>query len=341
MSAELRTAIAALVHKRDLSQVEMRAAMQAILAGEATPAEIAGLAVAMRMKGETTEELFAAADVMRQHSVKVDLGAGTIVDTCGTGGDGAGSFNVSTAAAIVVAACGVTVAKHGNRAVSSQCGSADVLEALGITLDVPEERLRQQAMCNHICFMFAPVYHPSLRHAAVPRRELGIRTFFNLLGPLTNPAGANCQLLGVYDAARLRQMAEVLARLGSRRAWVVHGHGGIDEMSASGPTQVVELSQGSLRSFELFPHNFGFEAVEHSAISGGDAKRNAEIIINVLHGVDDAYRRVVLINAAGALLAAGECDNPQQGVQRAAEAIDSGAAWTCLQEWIRLSHSTP
>lgn len=340
MSAEVRAAIAVVVQGHDLSHAQMSAAMQAILGGEATPAAIAGLAVAMRIKGETTEELFAAAEVMRQHSVKVELGSGRIVDTCGTGGDDSGTFNVSTAAAIVVAACGVTVAKHGNRAVSSRCGSADVLEGLGLTLDVPAERLREQARRNHICFMFAPIYHPAMRHAAVPRKELGIRTFFNLLGPLTNPAGANCQLLGVYDAARLQQMAEVLARLGSERAWVVHGHGGMDEISASGPTQIVELSKGNLRTFDVSPADFGLDAVEQSAITGGDAKRNAEIIVNVLKGTDDAYRRVVLINAAGALCAAGECDNPQQGVQRAIQAIDSGAAWTCLQEWIRLSHQS-
>lgn len=341
MSAEVRAAIAVVVQGRDLSHAQMSAAMQAILGGEATPAAIAGLAVAMRIKGETTEELFAAAEVMRQHSVKVELGSGRIVDTCGTGGDDSGTFNVSTAAAIVVAACGVTVAKHGNRAVSSRCGSADVLEALGVTLDVPAERLREQVLRNHICFMFAPIYHPAMRHAAVPRKELGIRTFFNLLGPLTNPAGANCQLLGVYDATRLHQMAEVLARLGSQRAWVVHGHGGMDEISASGPTQVVKLANGNLQTFDLLPADFGIDTVEPSAIAGGDAKRNAEIIVHVLKGADDAYRHVVLINAAGALCAAGECDNPKEGVQRAMQAIDSGAAWTCLQEWIRSSHQSP
>ncbi len=334
----VREAILTVVKGHDLSLAEMRAAMQAMLSGESTPAQIAGLAIALRMKGESTEELVAAAQVMREHSVRVHLDPPVIVDTCGTGGDSSGTFNVSTAAAIVVAACGVTVAKHGNRSVSSQCGSADLLEALGVAVEPPVEQLAEHAMRGHICFMFAPRHHPAMRHAAVPRQELGLRTFFNLLGPLTNPAGANHQLLGVYDPGRIHQMAEVLSRLGSHRAWVVHGDGGLDEISVSGTTHVAELADGKIRSFEITPLDFGMQPLPVEQLQGGDAKRNAEILHSVFRGDRSAYRLAVVLNAAGALHVAEKAQTLKEAATQAERAIDSGNARACLEQWIHMTH---
>lgn len=340
MSPEVRKAVRRIADGHDLTEPEMRVAMHAILRGEATDVQIAALAVALHMKRETADELYAAASVMREHSVKLTLPPGTVIDTCGTGGDGLGVFNVSTATAIVVAACGVTVAKHGNRSISSKCGSADVLEALGVAIDTPIDRLAEHISRLNICFMFAPNHHPALRHAALPRKELGIRTFFNLVGPLSNPANATCHLLGVHDVGRLEQMAQVLHRLGCHRAWVVHGQDGLDEISMSGPTFVIEVIDGKLRRFEIAPHDFGMTPIAVEALRGGDALRNAEIIREILRGEKSAHRAAVLVNAAGALCVAGTCQTPKEGVARASNAIDSGAAERCLKDWIRMTQQT-
>ena len=285
MSEVVRDALSRVLDGEELAPAAMEAAMDSILAGEATPAQIAGLAIALRMRGETTAELAAAARAMRRRVAAPDLGtSGVLLDTCGTGGDGAGTFNVSTTCALVVAACGVRVAKHGNRAVSSRSGSADVLEALGIRVDAPHPEVVRHLRELGIAFFFAPAYHAALKHAASARRELGVRTFFNLLGPLVNPARATHQLLGVYDPARLRTVAEVLALLGLEGAWVVHGHGGLDEISPSGATRVARLHAGRVVEEELVPSDFGLDSVPQDGIAGGDATHNALLLRSVLGG---------------------------------------------------------
>jgi anthranilate phosphoribosyltransferase len=323
-----RAVVEALAHAVDGDDVDeglMEEAMEAILAGEASEAEIAGLAVALRMKGETTDEIAAAARVMRRRCVRVELATRpdeVVVDTCGTGGDGTGSFNVSTAAAFVVASAGVKVAKHGNRAVSSRSGSADVLEALGARLDVsPAEVASSVAECG-IGFLFAPSHHGALRHAAPVRRALGLRTFFNLLGPLSNPAGATHQLVGVYDGRRLRQIAEVLGRLGVRGAWVVHGEGGLDEISPTGPSRVAVLAVGP------------------EGIVGGDARENAEILERIFSGEPVLQRAAVVLNAASALLAAGVSVSPMEAASRVRRAIDEGRAAAVLQDFLAHNRRT-
>ena len=327
-------AIARAVSGSPLDGALMEGAMEAILAGEATPAQIAALAVALRMRGETAEELTAAARVMRRRAVPLALSADRLLDTCGTGGDGAGTFNISTVSAIVVAACGVPVAKHGNRAVSSRSGSADVLEALGVRLEAEPAEVARTLDALGITFLFAPAFHGALKHAAPVRRELGLRTFFNLLGPLANPASATHQLLGVYDPARVRQIAEVLGALGVRGAWVVHGHGGLDEVSPSGPTHVAVLSNGAVAERTLEPRDFGLEPVALDALAGGDASENARIARAILEGEHGPPRTAVVINAAAALCAAGEMDDLREARERAEEAIDRGAALALLERWI-------
>jgi anthranilate phosphoribosyltransferase len=318
-------AIAAVVEGRALDAEAMNAAMEEILGGEATPSQIAAFAIALRMRGETAEELTVAARALRRHCAPLALG-GPLLDTCGTGGDGAGTFNISTVSAIVVAACGVRVAKHGNRAVSSKCGSADVLEALGVKLDAPGT-----LDTLGITFLFAPAFHGALKHAAPVRRELGLRTFFNLLGPLANPASASHQLLGVYDPRRVRQIAEVLGRLGSTAAWVVHG-GGLDEISPCGPTNVAMLREGSIDERTIEPRDFGVAPVPIDEIAGGDPAANADIARRVLAGHHDAARTAVVINAAAALAVMGERDL-DAAARRAERAIDSGAASSLLERW--------
>ncbi|MCZ7684363.1 MAG: anthranilate phosphoribosyltransferase [Sandaracinaceae bacterium] len=327
-------AITRAVSGEPLEGALMEGAMEAILAGSASPAQIAALAVALRMKGETAEELGAAARVLRRRAVPLALERERLLDTCGTGGDGAGTFNISTVCAIVVAACGVPVAKHGNRAVSSRSGSADVLEALGVPLDPDPAAAARTLDRLGIAFLFAPAFHGALKHAAPVRRELGLRTFFNLLGPLANPAGATHQLLGVYDPARVRQIAEVLGALGVRGAWVVHGHGGLDEVSPSGPTRVAVLSGGLVAERTVEPADFGLDAVPLASIAGGDARENARIARAVLSGERGPARAAVVINAAAALCAAGETDDLHEARARAERAIDAGAALALLDRWI-------
>ncbi len=334
MSA-LADALARVVRGEVLDAAAMEAAMEEILSGEAGAARIAGLAVALRMRGETPAELIAAARVLRRRAVPLPVRPGErLLDTCGTGGDGAGTFNISTTSALVIAACGVKVAKHGNRAVSSRAGSADVLEALGVPLEQAPEAASASLDRLGIAFLYAPSFHGALRHAAPVRRELGMRTFFNLLGPLANPAGASHQLLGLYDPARVRSIAEVLAGLGVEGAWVVHGEGGLDEVSPSGPTRVAVLAHGAVAERVVEPRDFGLEPVPLEGLAGGDARRNAAILRAVLAGEPGPPRAAVIVNAAAGLAAAGAQDDLRASAERAAAAIDRGDARVLLERWI-------
>jgi anthranilate phosphoribosyltransferase len=335
----MREVLEELVQGRELSAAAMEAAIESIFTGAATPAQIAALLIALRMKGESAGELAAAARVMRRHALPVKTsGKGPLLDTCGTGGDGSGSFNVSTAAAIVVAACGVRVAKHGNRAASSKSGSADVLEALGIDLTQSAELIGKSIDGIGIGFMFARSHHPAMKHAAPVRAELGVRTLFNFLGPLSNPAGATHQLLGVGDGSKLRLMADVLRLLGAEGAWVVHGHGGLDEISVSGETRVIELKNGDLQERTVTPEDFGVERSATDALRGGDAAENAQMMRDLFAGERGAHyaakRDAVVVNAGAALCVAGAASSPREGAARAAQALDSGAASAKLAEWI-------
>jgi anthranilate phosphoribosyltransferase len=322
----IRTAIARAILGHDLPPELARASMEQILDGEATPAQVGGLAVALRMKGETPEEIAAMAEAMRLRVPPIRTKRAPLLDTCGTGGDNAGTFNISTTSAIVVASCGVAVAKHGNRAVSSRAGSADVLEALGVGLDLTPESAARSLDVLGISFLFAPNYHAALRHAARPRRELGVRTVLDLLGPLTNPAGARRQLVGVFANRLVRRIAEVLRILGSERAWVVHGLDGLDELTVFGPSHVAELRNGEIREFELDPVPLGLAHTDREGIAGGDAAANAACIRGVLTGGRGAARDIVVLNAGAALVVAGVAHEVAEGVARAQEAIDSGQA---------------
>ncbi len=338
-AAALASAIAAVSAGDALSEDEAHAAMSAIMDGEATPAQISALVVGMRMRGETACEIVGFARAMRERAVAVRPAVERYIDTCGTGGDGLRTFNISTTAAFVVAGAGVPVAKHGNRAVSSAAGSADVLEALGVDVALgPVEMARCVDECG-VGFLFAPSLHASMRHAAAPRREIGIRTVFNILGPLTNPAGARRQLIGVYDPALVPLIAEVAGRLGAERALVVHGHPGMDEVSASGPTVVAEydVAAGGVRAFEVTPEEVGIARGTIAEIEGGDAEENAAIARAVLDGGHGAPRDVVLMNAAAALMAAGEVADLAEGVVRARESIDSGRARGALESLAAVS----
>jgi len=322
----IQTAIARAVAREDLSRDAARSAMEQILAGEATPAQIAALAVALRMKGETPDEIAGMAEAMRRRVPPLHTRRSPLLDTCGTGGDNAGTFNISTTVAIVTASCGVAVAKHGNRAVSSRTGSADVLESLGVRIDLTPENAARSLDVLGITFLFAPNYHTALRHASGPRREIGVRTVFNVLGPLTNPAGASRQLLGVFADTLVRPVADVLARLGSERAWVVHGRDGLDELTVFDRTHVAELSGGSVREFEVDPAELGLAHQDRAGVAGGDAATNAARVRAVLGGEKGAARDVVVLNTAAALVVAGVVSDLKAGVAKAAAAIDSGAA---------------
>ncbi len=328
----IQSAIGRAVMKDDLTRDLARAAMEQILAGEATPAQISALAVALRMKGETPDEIAGMAEAMRRRVAPIRTRRSPLLDTCGTGGDNAGTFNISTTVAIVTASCGVAVAKHGNRAVSSRTGSADVLETLGVPIDLTPESAGRSLDILGITFLFAPNYHTALRHAAVPRREIGVRTVFNVLGPLTNPAGATRQLLGVYTDTLVRPVAEVLRELGSERAWVVHGRDGLDELTVFGRSHVAELRDGEIREFDIDPATLGLAHTERTSVGGGDAAANAARIRAVLAGEKGAARDIVVLNTAAALVVAGVVDGIADGVARAGQAIDSGKAREKLAE---------
>ncbi|MDR7446799.1 MAG: anthranilate phosphoribosyltransferase [Armatimonadota bacterium] len=327
----IREAIARIVDGASLTAEEAAAVMGEIMDGQATPAQIGALITALRMKGETPEEIAGFAVAMRQRAHRIEPQVPTFVDVVGTGGDRSGTFNISTVAAFVVAGAGVPVAKHNNRAVSSRCGSADLLEALGVPADVEPERARRAIEEVGIGFLFAPRFHPAMRHAAGPRREVGIRTVFNVLGPLTNPAGARHQVVGVYHASLVEPVARVLQQLGTRHAFVVHGDG-MDELAPSGPSYVAEVREGQVRTFELQPEDAGLPRHPAQAVRGGEASQNARLALSVLRGEPGAHRDVVLLNAAAALVAAGTCSDLRQGAERAAESIDRGAALGKLEQ---------
>ena len=332
----MKRAIQHLIDGNHLTEAEASDVMRQIMEGQATDAQIAALAVALRMKGETVEEITGFARIMREYAVHVPVHTDkVIVDTCGTGGDSLKTFNVSTAAALVVAADGrLAVAKHGNRAATSKCGSADVLEALGVKLDLPPEHLGKCIEEVGIGFLFAPSMHPSFRYAAGPRKEIGIRTIFNLLGPLTNPAGAPVQLIGVYDAAVCETLALVLRNLGSQRALLVHGVDGLDELSTLGATAVSELRNGQVTSYTLDPEwDLGIARATIEHIAGCESPtENADILLHILKGKDRGPRRdIVLLNAAGVLLVAGVEEDLEAGMERAAALIDSGASLAALE----------
>ena len=328
----IQSAIARAVQGDHLSQELARASMEQILAGEATPAQIGALAVALRMKGETPDEIAGMAEAMRGRVPPIRTRRSPLLDTCGTGGDNAGTFNISTTVAIVTAACGVAVAKHGNRAVSSRTGSADVLESLGVRIDLTPENAARSLDVLGITFLFAPNYHTALRHASGPRREIGVRTVFNVLGPLTNPAGAGRQLLGVFSDALVHPVAQVLQRLGSERAWVVHGRDGMDELTVFAPSHVAELANGALREFDVDPAELGLAHQERTGVAGGDAPTNAARVRAVLDGAKGAARDIVVLNTAAALVVAGVSADLRAGIATAAGAIDSGAARAKLAE---------
>ncbi len=337
----IREAIDAIIsHGRSLSEDEAAAVMRDIMSGEATPAQIGAFLVALRLKGETVDEITGMARVMREHALAVPTaGLSGLVDTCGTGGAASGTFNVSTAAAFVVAAAGGRVAKHGNRAMTSACGSADALEALGAKIDLNPEQVAQCIREVGFGFMFAQTFHPAMKHVAGPRREIGIRTVFNILGPLTNPAGAAHQLLGVARPELAPLLAEALGRLGARHALVVHGHGGLDELSLSGPSTVHELRDGALREYNISTEEVGLSQAPNEAVRGGGPKENAAALRAVLDGDTGPLRDITLLNAAAALVAADLASDLKEGVSLAARAVDSGAARDKLAAFIQLTGS--
>jgi anthranilate phosphoribosyltransferase len=315
-----------LLRHEDLTSAEAAAAMDEVMAGRAAPAQLAGLLAALAMKGERPAEIVGFARTMRAHAVRLAGSPGAVFDTCGTGGDRSGTFNISTAAAIVVAACGVRVAKHGNRSVSSRCGSADVLAALGLDITAAPAVVERCLAENGIAFFFAPTFHPSMRHAAETRRDLGIRTAFNLLGPLTNPAAPARQVVGVPRPELTELIAHALRLLGTERAWVVHGSDGIDEISTAGHTKVSECREGTVHTFYIHPADFGIAPSAPGALQGGDASTNAAIIARVLGGEPGAPRDVVMLNAGAALFVAGAAETVRDGIEQAGRAIDSGSA---------------
>jgi anthranilate phosphoribosyltransferase len=337
----IQQALQRILDGHDLGRDETREVMGEIMRGEATPAQIGGFLVALRAKGETPDEIAGCAEAMREHVLPVRPQRDDLVDTAGTGGDGAQTINISTAAALVAAAAGAAVAKHGNRAVSSACGSADVLEALGFELEQPPQRIERSIDELGFGFLFAPSHHPAMRHAASVRKELATRTVFNVLGPLTNPAGARAQVVGVYSPELVRTIAEVLARLGARRAFVVHGAGGIDELSPVGTNIVCEVVDGAVHERELDPEaELGLPRCRVDELRGGAPSQNAAAIREIFAGANGGRRSAVLLNAAGAIAAAGHAEDLREGLELARRTIDSGAATERLERLIVFSRET-
>lgn len=348
----IREAIAKVVERDDLTEGEMIEVMNQIMSGECTPAQIGAFITALRMKGETVEEITGAARVMRERATPIRVGRNvldidrddinidqeTILDVVGTGGDGTNTFNVSTTVAFVVSACGVKVAKHGNRSVSSACGSADVLEKLGINLDVTPETVEKCIREIGIGFLFAPALHGAMKFAIGPRREIGIRTIFNILGPLTNPAGADCQVMGVYRADLVEKLAGVLHRLGCRHGFVVHGSDGMDEMTVTGETLVAEVTTEGVKLSSIVPEQLGLTRCPMASLKGGDAAANALIVRSILAGEQGPRRDIVLLNAAFALLAADKAASAAEGIAMAAEAIDSGRALAQMEKLAEMTN---
>jgi anthranilate phosphoribosyltransferase len=337
----IQNVITRLLDGKQLARAEARAVMGEIMRDEATPAQISSFLVALRAKGETADEIAGCAEAMREHVLPVRPRRDDLVDTAGTGGDGARTINISTAAALVAAAAGAAVAKHGNRAVSSACGSADVLESLGFALEQEPDRIARSIDDLGFGFLFAPAHHPAMRHAAPVRKELATRTVFNVLGPLTNPAGARAQVVGVYSPELVRTIAEVLASLGARHAFVVHGAGGIDELSPVGPNLVCEVVEGAVHERELDPEaELGLPRCEIDELRGGAPDENAAAIREVFAGADGGRRSAILLNAAAAIAAGGQAADLREGLELAREAIDSGAAAERLEQLIAFSRET-
>ena len=333
----IQNAIERIINRENLTEEEAAQLMAQLMEGEATDAQIGALLTAARMKGETADEIAGFARAMRRKATRVETSREPLIDTCGTGGDGSHTFNISTTAAFIAAGAGAAVAKHGNRSVSSRCGSSNVLEALGVRIDAPPERVGQCIDEVGIGFLFAPTFHSAMRHVAGPRREMGVRTFFNIVGPMTNPADAKRQLLGVFDGAWTEPMATALGKLGSERAMVVHGAGGLDEISTTGPTRVSELRNGAVETYEMEPLEYGIRRAEMSDLKGGDADENARILRAVLDGEEGPARGIAVLNAAAALKTAGVADSVKEGIERARESIRSGAAKGALEGLIRAS----
>ncbi|WAC06442.1 MAG: anthranilate phosphoribosyltransferase [Thermodesulfobacteriota bacterium] len=334
----IKEAIEKAIILQNFSEQEMSEIMEEIMEGKATPAQIGALLTALRIKGEAIAELTGAARAMRRHAIFIDAASNNILDTCGTGGDKSNTFNISTTVAFVAAGGGLTVAKHGNRSVSSKCGSADLLEELGVNIQADPEILEQCIREIGIGFLFAPKLHGAMKYAGQVRREIGIRTIFNMLGPLTNPAGATCQVLGVYAAGLTEMFASVLKNLGTKKALVVHGADGLDEITLRGETRVTELSAGQIKTYNLNPRTFFDKTYSPDDFRGGDPKENARITKAILAGEKGAPRDIVLINAAAALLAGETVSNLTQGIKRAEEIIDSGEAAKKLKQLIELSN---
>lgn len=339
MTMDLPQAIRAMTERRDLSAADMESVMRAIMTGQATPAQIGGFLIGLRMKGETVEEIAAAAQVMRELAAKVQVSGAHVVDTCGTGGDGASTFNISTASALVTAAAGAKVAKHGNRSVSSSSGSADVLEAAGVNLDLSPEQVARCVEEIGVGFLFAPRHHSAMKHAIGPRKEMGVRTLFNLLGPLTNPAAAPNQVLGVFSSDWVEPLAHVLQRLGSRHVLVVHAEDGLDEISIGAPTQVAELKNGEITDYCIEPEFYGMDRSDVSTLAVKDAEASLAMIRGVLDDQAGPARDIVCLNAGAAIYAADLVDSLEEGVRRASEVIASGAARAKLEELVRLTQS--
>jgi len=338
MGLSIKEAIKRVVLGGSLTEEEMTPVMNTIMDGEAEPVAMASFITALAMRGETVEEITGAARVMRRHSTKVSAPHGPVVDTCGTGGDASGTFNISTASAFVTAASGLVVAKHGGRAVTSKCGSADVLKALGVNIDAGPECMEQCLREAEIGFLFAPVLHGAMKHAAPVRAALGIRTIFNILGPLTNPAGARSQVLGVYEARLTELMAKVLRNLGAERAFVVCGEDGLDEFTITERTRVTELKEGGIRTYYVSPEDFGLGRCESGDLLGGDAAYNGAIILEILNGTRGPARDIVVLNSAAAITAGGRCATIRDACDVAEEAIDSGRALLKLNKLIEVSN---
>ena len=327
----IREAISMVVNSEDLSQEEAADVMNEIMSGDATPAQIACFITALRLKGETVDEITGCARIMREKVTRIETEADLLVDTCGTGGDGAHTFNISTTAALVGAGAGLHIAKHGNRSVSSKSGSADVLKALGVNIEADAATVGKCVDEVGIGFLFAPMLHPAMKYAIGPRREIGIRTIFNILGPLTNPAGAKTQVLGVYDPELVETLAEVLKNLGSEHVFVVHGSDGLDEITITDKTYVAELADGQVRSFVIDPEDFGISKADKESLVGGTAEENAQITLDILKGEKGPKRDIVLLNSAATVMAGGLAANLIEGIQVAAESIDSGKALEKLE----------
>lgn len=334
----IKEAISKIIKNQDLTEAEMMAVMDEIMRGLASPAQIGSFLTALRLKGETVDEITGAARVMRKKVLKITPPPGRVVDTCGTGGDEANTFNISTVSAFVAAGAGVTVAKHGNRSVSSKCGSADLLMALGVNIEAGIDRVERCLMEIGIGFLFAPLFHKAMKNVAGPRREIGIRTIFNILGPLTNPASADCQVLGVYDDILTDLLAKVLYKLGSKHAFVVRGEDGLDEFTLTRETKVTELKDGEIRSYYLFPEALGLERCKPSELLGGTPEVNAEIARDILKGKKGPKRDVVLLNASAAIVAGGLAEDLKEGLKIAQESIDSGKAMEKLEGLIELTN---